>query len=102
MAVRCFVKLEWSLYALSDREEIFDYIEADSPRAAVAVDELIASQVGLLIEYPEAGRMGRIEGTRELAIRNTPYIVACRVIDGKVRLLRVLHGARAWPEDMPH
>ncbi len=96
------MKLEWSLYALSDREEIFDYIEADSPRAAVAVDELIASQVGLLIEYPEAGRMGRIEGTRELAIRNTPYIVAYRVIDGKVRLLRVLHGARAWPEDMPH
>ena len=33
--------LEWSLFALSDREAIFDYIEADSPRAAISVDDRI-------------------------------------------------------------
>jgi toxin ParE1/3/4 len=35
------LRLEWSAYALDDRTAIFDYIEADSPRAAVAVDERI-------------------------------------------------------------
>jgi toxin ParE1/3/4 len=33
--------LEWSVFALADRNAIFDYIEAESPRAAVSVDARI-------------------------------------------------------------
>lgn len=33
--------LEWSVFALADREAIFDYVEADSPKAAIAVDSRI-------------------------------------------------------------
>jgi toxin ParE1/3/4 len=95
------VKLEWSILALADRDEIFDYIEADNPRAAVAVDELIAAQVQLLIEFPEAGRIGRVAGTRELTISRTPYLAAYRVLDNTVRILRILHGSQLWPDDMP-
>jgi toxin ParE1/3/4 len=95
------VKLEWSLFAIADRDEIFDYIEADNPRAAVAVDDLISSQVQILIQFPEGGRIGRVAGTRELIISGTPYLVAYRVLDNTVCILRVLHGARQWPEDMP-
>jgi toxin ParE1/3/4 len=73
----------WSVLALSDRDEIFDYIEADNPRAAVAVDELISRQVQLLAQFPEGGRIGRVEGTRELVISQTPYIAAYRVIDNR-------------------
>jgi len=32
-----------------------------------------------LIETPEIGRPGRIEGTRELVIPRTPYIAAYRI-----------------------
>lgn len=95
------MRLEWSHFALADRDEIFDYIEADNPRAAVAVDDLIRAQVQLLIEFPEGGRIGRVPGTRELIISRTPYLVAYRVQDNTVRILRVLHGSRQWPEDMP-
>ncbi len=95
------MRLEWSHFALADRDEIFDYIEADNPRAAVAVDDLISAQVQLLIEFPEGGRVGRVPGTRELIISRTPYLVAYRVQDNTVRILRVLHGSRQWPEDMP-
>ena len=35
------LRLEWSAFALADRTAIFDYIEADSPRAATAVDARI-------------------------------------------------------------
>jgi plasmid stabilization system protein ParE len=34
-------------------------------------------------------------------ITRTPYIVAYRVLDDAVRILRVLHGAQLWPEDIP-
>jgi addiction module RelE/StbE family toxin len=93
--------LEWSVFALADREAIFDYIEADSPRAAVAVDDRIETHVEGLARFPEMGRRGRVEGTRELVISRTPYIAAYRIAGDTVRVLRVLHGAQQWPEKMP-
>jgi len=45
------VKLEWSRLALEDRDRIFDYIEQDNPFAAIAVDERISAQVGLLLTF---------------------------------------------------
>jgi len=69
--------------------------------AAISVDERIEEQTEMLIRFPECGRQGRIEGTRELVISRTPYIVSYRVLDNAVRILRVLHGAQLWPDDIP-
>jgi toxin ParE1/3/4 len=35
------MQLEWSQFAQADREAIFDYIEAESPQAAITVDDRI-------------------------------------------------------------
>jgi toxin ParE1/3/4 len=94
------MRLEWSACALADRIAIFDYIEADSPQAAIAVDERIREQVEVLARFPQSGRKGRVERTRELVISRTPYIVAYRVTGNTVRVLRVLHGSRRWPDEM--
>jgi toxin ParE1/3/4 len=94
------MRLEWSGFAQSDRGAIFDYIEADSPHAAIAVDERIREQIEVWARFPQSGRLGRIEGTRELVISRTPYIVAYRITENTVRILRVLHGARRWPDDL--
>jgi addiction module RelE/StbE family toxin len=96
------VKLEWSAFALSDREGIFDYIEADSPRSAIRVDEAIANAAERLINFPESGRPGRITGTRELVLAGLPYILAYIVRDNVVRMLCVIHGAQQWPDALPH
>jgi toxin ParE1/3/4 len=92
------VKLEWSEYALSDREQIYDYIDANNPLAAIAVDERIQEALERLLRFPMSGRIGRVEGTRELVIVPTPYIAAYRVADKTIRVLRILHGAQEWPE----
>ena len=84
---------------MNDREAIFDYLEADSPRAAIMIDDRIEAQVELLIETPEIGRPGRVEGTRELVIQRTPYIAAYRIDRETVRILRVLHGSQEWPDE---
>lgn len=94
------MRLKWSVFAMDDRNAIFDYIEADSPQAAVTVDDRIQGQVEGLIQFPEMGRPGRVEQTRELIIQHTPYIAAYRIEGSTVRILRVLHGAQLWPEEM--
>jgi addiction module RelE/StbE family toxin len=93
--------LEWPVFSLADRTAIFETIEADNPRAAVDMDDRIQTRVEGLARFPEMGRPGRIEGTRELVIARTPYIAAYRIVGDTVRILRVLHGAQMWPDEMP-
>lgn len=92
--------LQWSPLALEDRENTFDHIEQENPRAAVAVDDCIRDQIDNLVKFPEIGRSGRIEGTRELVINHTSYIAAYCILGDTVRILRVLHGAQLWPDEM--
>lgn len=94
------MQLEWSQFAQADREAIFDYIEADSPQAAITVDDRIRQQVEELRKFPKIGRPGRIDGTRELIIQRTPYIAAYRIAGKTIRILRVLHGAQMWPQEL--
>lgn len=55
--------------------------------------------VETLSSHPKKGRVGRVTGTRELVIGGTPFLVAYREAAEAVEVLRVLHGARRWPEN---
>lgn len=94
------MKVEWSALAMEDRDRIFDYIESESPKAAMQVDIRIEEQVDQLVQFPELGRLGRIEDTRELVISQTSYVVPYRVYGNVVRILRVLHCAQQWPDEL--
>lgn len=72
-------------------------LAARNPRAALDVDERIASEVESLLRFPELGRPGRIEGTRELIIQQTAFVAACMVQEKTIRILCILHGAQRWP-----
>ena len=74
------------------------YIEAENPRAAVHVDEQIANGARRLLDFPDSGPPGRVAGTRELVIPRTSYVAA--YLFGTVRILRVLHGAQMWPDEL--
>lgn len=95
------MKIVWSVLALSDRDGIFTHIETDNPAGAIVVDERIVAATGRLRDFPESGRPGRVSGTRELVIVGTPYIAAYQLTEGTIRILRVLHGAQRWPDDLP-
>lgn len=86
--------------AHADVAELVAYIAADDPRAAYRVHENIRMQTELLATHPKIGRLGRIPGTRELVVAGTPYIAAYRVVNDVVTVLRVLHGARRWPQKL--
>ncbi len=90
------IEVFWTLEAIQDRNGIYDYIEADNPAAALALDELFAEKTGRLVDHPGLGRPGRIAGTREL-VAHRNYILVYDLAGERVRVLRVLHAARQWP-----
>ena len=94
------MKLAWSRHAAADRMAIFTWIAQDDPRAAALVDDRLEDAARRLIDFPESGRPGRIEGTRELVVARTPYVVPYQIVGDVVRLRRVRHGARRGPQEL--
>jgi toxin ParE1/3/4 len=89
----------WSSAAIADLIQLRTHIENDDPAAAQRIALHIAHNVDMLLPAnPQIGRAGRVPGTRELVIPNTPFVVPYRITDGAIEVLRVYHGARRWPE----
>lgn len=92
------MRLVWSDRAVAHLEAAFAHIAEDDPVAAGRVIQRVVSLCArLLTDHAEIGRPGRVDGTRELVISKTPYIVAYAVDGEAVTILAVLHGARSWP-----
>jgi len=88
----------WRRMALDDLEAARRYIAENNPRAASRVHAAIFTSVGRLANHPGLGRLGRVDGTRELVVPRTPYIVAYAISDERVMVLSVMHSARRWPD----
>ncbi len=85
---------------LTELAAIGDFIAGRNPSAAHRiVNQIDGGAERLLSRNRFLGRRGDIEGTRELVVTGTPYIVAYRVAGTRVELLFVQHGAREWPSD---
>ena len=50
-----------------------------------------------LLTFPNCGRQGKKEGTRELVLSPLPYIVVDKVLGDVIFVVRILHGAQKWP-----
>lgn len=87
----------WTPRARRHLLDISAYIAQDNPAAARQTVDRIRDTVALLATNPAMGRVGRIDGTRELVIARTPYIAVYRVRARSLRILAVLHGRRRWP-----
>ena len=91
----------WSPEAIADLIALRAYISQDDLAAAQRVAlHIIYNVEELLSANPDMGRPGRVSGTRELVIPNTPFIVPYRVQADTIQILRVFHGARRWPEHL--
>jgi toxin ParE1/3/4 len=76
---------------------IADYLLIHAPdRAAELVRAVYDAPVALLT-FPNRGRPGKKDGTREFVLTSLPYIVVYAVRGDVVFVVRVLHGAQRWP-----
>jgi toxin ParE1/3/4 len=93
------MNIKWSDEALEDLRSLHAYISNDNPDAAQKLAMAIVNAVETnLPANPHMGRPGRVNGTRELVITNTSYIVPYRMKAGVIQVLRVYHSARRWPD----
>ncbi len=88
------MKIRWTTEASDNLEQIRLHIEEDNPEAAMRIVGAIFDHIGKLIAFPNRGRIGRKEGTRELVLSPLPYFVVYRVQDDTVEVLYIRHGAR--------
>jgi addiction module RelE/StbE family toxin len=94
------MKLRWLARAQRHLIEIHAYIAADNKKAARKVVQRIQAAAPLLARHSQAGRAGRVEGTREFAIPDTPYLIVYRIHGQEAQILAIQHGAQQWPEDI--
>lgn len=90
------MQIKWHRKIRQDLREVRAAIAEDNPKAAAKVAQRILQAVERLPDNP--GRPGRVMDTRELVIAGTPYLVPYRIMGDVMVILRVLHGARQWPD----
>ena len=91
------MEVRWSLNAADDLERIVRFIQQDDPEAARRVARTIYERATGLQTFPNRGRPGRVDDTRELALPPLPFIIVYRVLPGAVEIARIIHGAQRWP-----
>jgi toxin ParE1/3/4 len=93
--------IEWAEQAIRQLVQAEDYVAlSNSEEVAERITTRIVSSIQQLVRFPMSGRPGRVPGTRELVISNTPFIVAYVIDHERVVVLAIYHGAQKWPETL--
>lgn len=90
------LELIYSGRAAADLESILRYIASDNPSAARRWVAALEARCESLCTFPEMGveRPDIAQGLRIFPFRRS--IIAYRVVPGRVRIVRVLHGGQDY------
>ena len=92
------MRVIWTPEAEQDRVDVWDYIAADNPLAAVRMDTLFSDAAAGLAAHPKLGKAGKIRGTRELIVHES-YRLVYEIEEERVWVLALVHTARLWPPE---
>ena len=91
--------IKWTEQASQQLDQAHDYITlSNNKEVAARITMQIVNGVQQLAAFPMSGRAGRVPGTRELVISNTPFIAAYAIDKADIVALAIYHGAQHWPE----
>jgi toxin ParE1/3/4 len=85
---------------LAEMKHQIAWISERNPPAALAAEARVRVALRRLGRLPKMGRPGRIEGTRELSVYKTRFIIAYRVRDDAVEVAALLHSSQQWPTNL--
>ena len=91
------MRVEWLHAAMRDLDAETARLAQEDPEQAAKTYGRIRDRAEELARFPQAGRPGRVAGTRELVFPDLPYIVPYRVRGDAVQVLRVFHTSRRPP-----
>ena len=90
------MRIRWTTPAAEDLEQIHRYQQANFPHRATSTVREITTAIRTLRQFPNRGRRGNEEGTRELPHPRLPYIIVYRVPGAIVEILHIWHPAQDW------
>jgi len=91
------MRIRWTPVAAADLEHISDYLKEHHPHLPAAHLAQAVRGCRSLKHWPQLGRPGREEGTRELLFPPLPYVAVYRVEEQTIEVLRIYHGAQDRP-----
>ena len=91
------MQLRWTEEAANDLLRIADYLLEHAPDRASELIARVYDAPTALLAFPNRGRPGKKEGTRELVLAPLPYVVVYTIRDDVIFVARILHGAQQWP-----
>ncbi len=91
----------WLSPALRDLPAQLSDLAERNPYAAYDMNTAIDNAALRHPEQPRIGRPGRLEGTRELMIRGTPFMFVYRIEADRILILRPLHSAQSSGPQTP-
>lgn len=89
--------IRWTPAAAGDLDAINEYLKSYRPLDRRATLRSLYEAARSLKRFPERGRMGRVEGTRELVLTPLPYLVVYRISGEIAHVLRIFHASQARP-----
>ena len=87
------MQILWAPEARRQIQEIWSYIALDDSEAADRMLTRLVVGIEKLPHFPHLGRPGR-EGSRELVVSGTPFIVVYRIKGEEITIGTVIHGAQ--------
>jgi plasmid stabilization system protein ParE len=91
------MRVRYTRRAFADREEIFDYLDRRSPRAARDVKAFIKLRIESLGIHPQRSRLIKELGVHAHWLGRYPYIIYYRIVGDEVWIVHIRHTARrSW------
>ncbi len=89
------MRIRWSPEAADDLARIVERIHRNNPVAASEVAQILFDGIESLTDFPNKGRIGRLNGSRELVFSPLPYIAVYRVQAETIQISRIYHAAQS-------
>ena len=90
------MKVRYRQRALADVENIYDYLNERSPRAASEIVARIRAAADRLGQWPHMGHLGRVAMTYEWVVVGSPYVIVYELDEtaDELAIIAVFHGAQ--------
>ncbi len=88
------MRIRWTPAAVADLERISNYLKERHPHYRQPTMRKLYDAIRSLKQWPQRGRPGREEGTREILFPPLPYVAVYRVHGQSIEVLRIYHGAQ--------
>jgi toxin ParE1/3/4 len=88
------MRLEFTLAAKADVDDISLSIALDNPNAADRMIDLLSERTGQVAMFPQSGSLRPEIGSEVRCLPCKDYLILYRLTDERVEIVRIVHGAR--------